>query len=124
MPDQLLKNTATLGGTYNGGSFLLDSNETETDFVSGLTIVKSAPALWTTGNLLFTVTVTNNADFELTAAQITDAIDTTIATLVDDTVQIDGADVPYGYDSGLLTVNITSLAVGQTKILTFQVAKV
>ena len=71
-------------------------------------------------------TITNGAENAFETPKITDTLDPTLIKLVEDTVEVDGTKAEYDYDSttGLLTVNLGTIAVGANSVITFQVQKV
>ena len=127
MADVSLSNTANVTGNYDAVPVTLESEAVITEIINGLTIQKTADKQnWATGTLKYTITITNNAQNALESPKVTDTLDISLITLVDNSVQVNGTDVQYTYDSttGLLTVDLESIAVGSSSVVTFQVQKV
>lgn len=127
MADTKLSNTANITGTYDNIPTVLTSEAVITELISGLTIVKIADKQnWASGNLQYTITITNGAENAFENPTITDILDPTLIKLVDDTVEVDGEKVEYTYDptSGELSIVLKTIAVGANSVITFQVQKV
>lgn len=127
MADVSFSNTANVTGNYDAVPVTLESEAVITEIINGLTIQKTADKQnWATGTLKYTITITNNAQNALESPKVTDNLDISLITLVDSSVQVNGTDVQYTYDSttGLLTVDLESIAVGSSSVVTFQVQKV
>ncbi len=125
MADQILLNKGNLTGTYNGLDFNEDSTEATTVLVDGFTITKTADKeVWADGILTYTITITNGGDHDLEGPVFSDLLDITKVNIVEDSVYVDGAIKTYTFVGGLLTVNLDTIAVGQTVVITFQVTKI
>ena len=127
MADVSLSNIASVTGTYDSIPVTLDSEAVVTEIVNGLTIQKVADKQnWASGYLTYTVTITNNAQNPLESPKVTDTLNTTLIKLLDNSVKVDGSTVQYTYESstGLLTVDLETIAVGGSAVVTFQVQKV
>ena len=121
-----LSNTANVVGNYDSIPTTLTSEAVITEMISGLTIVKVADKQnWASGNLTYTVTITNNADSPYESPEFTDTLDPTLIRLVEDTVQVNGETAEYTYDpaTGLLTVKLETIANTANAVITFQVQK-
>lgn len=99
--------------------------------IDGLTIAKAANReSWATGNLTYTITIDNQSPNAYVAPIVTDTIDPIYATLVPNTVTINGvtATTPgqYTFDAvtGLLTVNLTDVATLSETVIEFEVSRV
>ncbi len=67
--------------------------------IAGLTILKTADKQnWASGNLQYTITITNGAQNAFETPTITDILDSTLIKLVKDSVEVDGKKVEYTYD--------------------------
>lgn len=122
-----LSNIANVVGNYDSVPTTLTSEAVITEIISGLTIVKVADKQnWASGNLTYTVTITNNSDNDFESPVFTDTLDPTLIKLVDDTVEVNGTSSQYTYDSttGLLTITLETIANTQNAVITFQVQKV
>lgn len=127
MADVKLSNIANVTGTYDSIPTTLTSEAVITDMISGLTIVKKADKQnWASGNLLYTITITNGAENAFETPTITDTLDPTLIKLVDNSVEVDGKTVEYNYDavSGKLEIVLETIETGANSVITFQVQKV
>ena len=123
-------NTTTSAGLVNG--ILTDLTGAVTlQLVDGLTLTKTADKLsWADGALTFTITIDNTGDEDYTGVTVTDIIDPLIATLVTDSVTLNGAPTTdYTFDdvSGELVVSGLApftVAADDTATVTFQVQKI
>lgn len=127
MADVKLTNIADVTGTYDSIPTTLTSEAIITDLISGLTIVKTADKQnWATGNLTYTVVVTNTAENDFETPVFTDILDPTLIKLVENSVKVNDATTNYTYDavSGKLSVELETIAKEGTTTITFQVQKV
>ncbi len=125
MPENILLNQGLLNADYDNQAVDFITTEVETVLVDGIIANKTAnKAVWLNGLLTYTVELTNGAEYDLENLVFTDKIDTTKATLVADTVMIDGVAATYTFVGDLLTVELPNLAVGEDVAITFQVQKV
>lgn len=127
MADVKLTNVADVTGTYDSIPTTLTSEAIITDLISGLTIVKTADKQnWATGNLTYTVKITNAATSAFEKPTFTDILDPTLIKLVDNSVKVNDATVEYNYDSGTgkLSVELETIAIEESTTITFQVQKV
>ena len=127
MADVKLTNIADVTGNYDSIPTTLTSEAVITSLISGLTIVKSADKQnWASGNLTYTVTITNAAENSFETPTFTDILDPTLIKLVDNSVKVNDETVQYNYDSstGQLTVVLETIAPEATSTITFQVQKV
>lgn len=127
MADVKLTNVADVTGTYDSIPTTLTSEAIITDLISGLTIVKTADKQnWATGNLTYTVKITNAATSAFEKPTFTDILDPTLIKLVDNSVKVNDATVEYNYDSGTgkLSVELETIATEESTTITFQVQKV
>ena len=127
MADVKLTNIADVTGTYDSIPTTLTSEGIITDLISGLTIVKTADKQnWATGNLTYTVVVTNTAENDFETPVFTDILDPTLIKLVENSVKVNDATTNYTYDavSGKLSVELETIAKEGTTTITFQVQKV
>ena len=84
-----LSNTANVVGNYDSIPTTLTSEAVITEMIAGLTIVKTADKqIWATGNLTYTVTITNNADSPYESPKFTDTLDPTLIKLVENSVKV------------------------------------
>ena len=127
MADVKLTNVADVTGTYDSIPTTLTSEAIITDLISGLTIVKTADKQnWATGNLTYTIKITNAATSAFEKPTFTDILDPTLIKLVDNSVKVNDATVEYNYDSGTgkLSVELETIATEESTTITFQVQKV
>ena len=127
MADVKLTNVADVTGTYDSIPTTLTSEAIITDLISGLTIVKTADKQnWATGNLTYTVTITNAAENAFENPTFTDILDPTLIKLVENTVTVNGTTTEYNYDSttGKLSIELETIATEGSATVTFQVQKV
>ena len=67
--------------------------------IAGLTILKTADKQnWASGNLQYTITITNGAQNAFETPTITDILDSTLIKLVKDSVEVDGKKVEFTFD--------------------------
>lgn len=126
MADVKLSNIANVTGTYDSVATALSSEAVITSLIAGLTIVKTADKQnWASGYLTYTITITNNAENPFEKPEITDTLDPTLITLVDNSVKVGDETVEYTYDptTGELKVSLETIPVGQSTVITFQVQK-
>ena len=126
MADVKLSNIANVTGTYDSVATALSSEAVITSMITGLTIVKTADKQnWASGYLTYTVTITNNAENPFETPKITDILDPTLISLVENSVKIGEKDAVYDYDSttGELSISLETIPVGETSVITFQVQK-
>ena len=127
MADVKLTNVADVTGTYDSIPTTLTSEAIITDLISGLTIVKTADKQnWATGNLTYTIKITNAATSAFEKPTFTDILDPTLIKLVDNSVKVNGTTTEYNYDSGTgkLSVELETIAIEESTTITFQVQKV
>ena len=127
MADTTLLNQALLNGHYDGDPLELESNIVSTTLIHGLTAVKAADkGVWLSGDLTYTITVTNHADHSFTTPVFTDTLDITQIRLVANSVEINGTPTVYTYNAvtGLLTVTVPTIAANATVVISFKVEKV
>lgn len=123
-----IENSATIDATLGDEQtpINLTSNLVTTTIVDGLTVVKKADKdFWADEELIYTIEVTNNSGNTLSNGVITDALDVSMIVLDGDYgVKLNGVDTSdYKYDSGMLTVNLPTLANGEKATIEFQVIK-
>lgn len=127
MADVKLTNIADVTGTYDSIPTTITSEAIITDLISGLTIVKTADKQnWATGNLTYTVTITNAAENAFENPTFTDILDPTLIKLVENSVTVNGTTTEYNYDSttGKLSIELETIATEGSATVTFQVQKV
>lgn len=124
-----LNNTATSIGNYNNIPTSLTSNTSVVNMIEGLSLVKDADKQnWGSGNLTYTITITNQTDKAYTKPVITDIIDTNLVEFVEDSVTIDNvkaSESQYKYDTAnhTLTVNLDDVAASNVVNVSFSVKK-
>lgn len=127
MADVTLSNIANVTGDYDAIPTTLTSEAVITEMIAGLTIVKTADKQnWASGNLTYTVTISNSAENPFEKPTFTDTLDPLLIKLVENSVKVNGTDANYTYDSetGLLTVELETIAKDGSTEITFQVQKV
>ena len=127
MADVTLSNIANVTGNYDAIPTTLTSEAVITEMIAGLTIVKTADKQnWASGNLTYTVTISNSAENPFEKPTFTDILDPALISLVENSVKVDGADAQYTYDpaTGLLTIELETIEKDKSAEITFQVQKV
>ncbi len=131
MADVTLSNIANVTGDYDAIPTTLTSEAVITEMIAemiaGLTIVKTADKQnCASGNLAYTVTISNSAENPFKKPTFTDTLDPLLISLVENSVKVNGTDANYTYDSetGLLTVELETIAKDGSTEITFQVQKV
>lgn len=127
MADVKLSNIANVTGTYDSIPTTLTSEAVITEMIAGLTILKTADKQnWASGNLQYTITITNSAQNAFETPTITDILDPTLIKLVADSVEVDGKKANYDYDeaTGELKIVLDTIATETNSVITFQVQKV
>ena len=124
-----LYNTVTSNGNYNNIPTTLTSNTSIVNMVEGLSILKEANKKnWSDGNLMYNITLNNEAELAYTNVVVTDIIDNTLVDFVSDSVTINSVKAEskaysYNNDTHTLTVNIGNIEPSNTSIITFDVKK-
>lgn len=124
-----LSNTASVLGEYNSISTQINSEALVVVMISGLTVKKTADKMvWGDVKLTYTIEVDNQTNVDYTNPVITDKLDTTLITFVAGSVKLNGIELDaskYTYDdsTGLLTINIETVASMQKSTITFEVEK-
>jgi len=127
MADVTLSNIANVTGDYDAIPTTLTSETVITEMIAGLTIVKTADKQnCASGNLAYTVTISNSAENPFEKPTFTDTLNPLLISLVENSVKVNGTDANYTYDSetGLLTVELETIAKDGSTEITFQVQKV
>lgn len=87
MADVKLSNIANVTENYDSIPTTLTSKAVITDMIAGLTIVKVADKQnWASGNLTYTITITNGAENAFENPTITDILDPALIKLVENSV--------------------------------------
>lgn len=113
MADAKLSNIANVTGMYDYIPTTFTSEAVITDVIAGLTIVRGADKQnWASGNLMYTITITNSAENAFENPTITDILEPTLIKLVDNTVEVDGKTAQYMYDdtTGELKITLDTIA--------------
>ena len=124
-----LSNTSSVLGEYNSISTQINSEALVVVMISGLTVKKTADKMvWGDVKLTYTIEVDNQTNVDYTNPVITDKLDTTLITFVAGSVKLNGIELDaskYTYDdsTGLLTINIETVASMQKSTITFEVEK-
>lgn len=124
-----LNNTVTAVGNYNDVPTSITSAVSVVTMIDGLTITKSSDKQnWASGNLTYTVIINNQSEKPYNSPEVKDVLDTTLVDFVENSVTIDGqaaeqSDYTYDDGSGTLTINLSDIAVSESKTITFQVKK-
>lgn len=124
MADINLSNSVDVTGTYDTEQLFLKSNTVVTKIVNGITVVMTADKeKWATGELTYNVTITNNADSTFETPKIVDILDPSLIKLVPNSVKVDSVDTNYTYDEsvGNLSIDLNTIAVGDSSVITFRV---
>ena len=124
-----LNNTVTAVGHYNDVPTSITSAVSVVTMIDGLTITKSSDKQnWASGNLTYTVIINNQSEKPYNSPEVKDVLNTTLVDFVENSVTIDGqaaeqSDYTYDDGSGTLTINLSDIAVSESKTITFQVKK-
>lgn len=124
-----LNNTVTAVGNYNDVPTSITSAVSVVTMIDGLTITKSSDKQnWASGNLTYTVIINNQSEKPYNSPEVKDVLNTTLVDFVENSVTIDGqaaeqSDYTYDNGSGTLTINLSDIAVSESKTITFQVKK-
>lgn len=124
-----LSNTVTVLGNYNEIPTSISSQALVVAMIDGLTVTKTADKMvWADGVLTYTIEVDNKALESYTSPTITDVLDISLISFVNDSVTIDGAkaeESKYTYNDadGTLTISIPDIAASGKCVVTFQVSK-
>lgn len=124
-----LNNTATVLGNYNSIPTEISTQALVVTMLKGLTTTKTADKMiWSDGVLTYTIVVSNNTDYDYVGPVVTDILDISLISLVDDSVTVDGVKIStpqYTWDSssGKLSISLTDIEAKGLKTITFQVEK-
>lgn len=124
-----LNNTATVLGNYNSIPTEISTQALVVTMLKGLTATKTADKMiWSDGLLTYTIVVSNDTDYDYVGPVVTDILDISLISLVDDSVTVDGAKISapqYTWDSssGKLSISLTDIEAKGKKTITFQVEK-
>lgn len=127
--EQTLTNTVRAVGNYDSIPTAITSTASVVTMISGLSITKTADKqVWAEGNLTYTIKIDNQSEKTYTEPKITDELDTTKVTFVENSVTIDGSTADtskYNFDSdtNTLTITLDDIAVSNSCTVTFQVSK-
>lgn len=122
-----LNNTATVLGNYNSIPTEISTQALVVTMLKGLTATKTADKMiWSDGVLTYTIVVSNNTDYDYVGPVVTDILDISLISLVDDSVTVDGVKIStpqYTWDSssGKLSISLTDIEAKGLKTITFQV---
>lgn len=124
-----LNNIASVLGNYNSIPTQINSEALVVVMISGLTVKKTADKMvWGDGKLTYTIEVNNQTNVDYTVPVITDELDTSLINFVTGSVKLNGVELDaskYTYDdsTGVLTINIETVASMQKSMVTFEVEK-
>lgn len=124
-----LTNFATAEGTYNSIPTSLTSNTSVVNLIDGLTLSLSADKQnWINGVLTYTITLSNQTTTSYQNPVISDTLDTTLVTFVEDSVTINetkASSSEYSYDTSnnTLKITLTEVQPNSNTIIKFQVKK-
>lgn len=127
--EQTLTNTVRAVGNYDNIPTAITSSASVVTMISGLSITKTSDKqVWAEGNLTYTIKIDNQSEKTYTEPKITDELDTTKVTFVENSVTIDGSTADtskYNFDSdtNTLTITLDDIAASNTCTVTFQVSK-
>lgn len=127
-----LINVASSLGTYDGLSTEMTSNSVSTQLIDDLSITKTADReAWVNGDLTYTITIENQSTTTpYVSPTVTDTIDPALATLVANSVTINGQpatspdDYTFDAGTGLLTVFLDDVNPETSTIIVFKVSRV
>lgn len=124
-----LNNTATVLGNYNSIPTEISTQALVVTMLKGLTATKTADKMiWSDGVLTYTIVVSNDTDYDYVGPVVTDILDISLISLVDDSVTVDGVKIStpqYTWDSssGKLSISLSDIEAKGKKTITFQVEK-
>ena len=124
-----LNNTATVLGNYNSIPTEISTRALVVTMLKGLTATKTADKMiWSDGVLTYTIVVSNDTDYDYVGPVVTDILDISLISLVDDSVTVDGVKIStpqYTWDStsGRLSISLSDIEAKGKKTITFQVEK-
>lgn len=124
-----LTNIVKVTGTYDSVPISLTSNTSVVKLVDGLTLTLEADKnYWKDGNLKYTITLNNATDVNYENVKLTDVLDTTYISFVEDSVKINDIEATsseYEYNDGTntLTINLASVDAQNKTTITFSVKK-
>lgn len=124
-----LTNTVSASGTYDNIPTAINSNTSVVNLIDGLTLTLDADKKnWIDGTLLYTITLNNTTDKEYSNVVLTDALDTSLITLLPSTIKIGEAyatqsEYQYEESSGTLTITLGNVPDSESKTVTFEVKK-
>lgn len=124
-----LSNTATVLGNYNNIPTEISTQALVVTMLNGITAKKTADKMiWGDGDLTYTIEVNNQSDETYVSPIITDMLNISLVSFVNDSVTIDNVKAEtsqYNWDeqTGKLTINLTDIDAKAKKIVTFKVSK-
>lgn len=124
-----LSNTATVLGNYNSIPTEISTQVLVVTMISGLTVTKTADKMvWSEGNLTYTIVIDNQADEAYTSPVITDILNTTLISFVDNSITVDdqvldSSKYTWDENSGKLTITLSDIESKAKKTIKFQVSK-
>lgn len=127
--ENILNNIAEATGSYNNIPVTITTDALAVTMIDGLKITKTADKMvWAEGLLTYTIVVQNDTNTVYTDPYITDVLDTSLVSFVEDSVYINSekADTSkYSFDSSTKTlkINLDNIAPSSSSTITFQVKK-
>ncbi len=124
-----LSNTATVLGNYNNIPTEISTQALVVTMITGLTVTKTADKLvWSGGNLTYKMEISNQTETTYTSPVITDILNPTLITLVNNTIKLDNnlletSQYTYEEETGKLTITLPDIAPQTKKTVTFEVSK-
>lgn len=124
-----LTNTATVLGNYNNIPTEISTQALVVTMISGLSVTKTADKMiWSEGDLTYTIVINNQTEESYTSPVITDILNTSLVTFVNDSVTVDNVKLEtsqYTWDdsTGKLTINLSDIDSKTKKTVAFKVSK-
>lgn len=124
-----LTNTATVLGNYNNIPTEISTQALVVTMISGLSVTKTADKMiWSEGDLTYTIVVNNQTKESYTSPVITDILNTSLVTFVNDSVTVDNVKLEtsqYTWDdsTGKLTINLSDIDSKAKKTVAFKVSE-
>lgn len=124
-----LTNMVTSNGTYDSVPTELTSNVSVVNMIEGLTLsIEADQKNWVNGYLIYTITLSNQTEYDYVSPVLEDVIDETKVEFVEDSVVINdvgATEDQYQYDVGshTLTINLSDVAKSSVTRVTFRVKK-
>lgn len=116
-----LTNTATVLGNYNNIPTEISTQALVVTMISGLSVTKTADKMiWSEGDLTYTIVINNQTEESYTSPVITDILNTSLLTFVNDSITVDNVKLEtsqYTWDDSMGKLTTDVLDVREVGIL-------